>query len=196
MKLLTKRIKAQTRRPITSSRSWRVNRIAYVYTVKVNGVVRIIGKGSENTKRIDHYLRLLRKLARGEPVKQVRVAERKLFDAYMAGAKITTEYVAQEITHKQALKQEELLIADYNILLPGQLWNMHPGGGGFDPSNYTETQLEELRLIGIAANEKRWNRPGAREEHAAKGIGCTARLLQRPGKVCSPPKAHAGTLRA
>jgi hypothetical protein len=161
-------------------------RNAYVYAIKVDGVVRIIGKGTNG--RVHDYMSAMRGIARGTR-KCKGIVQRKLYAAYKDGAKITHEFVERELTHSQAFNREAVLIDDYNERFRGQLWNVVPGGGGFNPSMLTPQALAVLKAIASEASKRRWDALDARAVHSAKVSAALLEFYFDPA-VCEAHAAH------
>lgn len=101
---------------------------AYVYAIKVDGVVRYIGKGRR--KRALEHLRKAKEVLRLRAAGQrprVSTLYRRLSAALEAGARIEHEVMVNGLTDEDALYREFLEI---DALPASQLWNTVPGGVG------------------------------------------------------------------
>src|SRR5262245_53480758 len=99
---------------------------AYVYAIKVDGVVRYIGKGRRY--RLIEHRRIARELNRrraaGEKIKARRV-HNKLAKAIRNGSVIEHDVIAFNLSDDVAYDRERSEIANAPA---GQLWNVKAGG--------------------------------------------------------------------
>jgi hypothetical protein len=119
----------------------------YVYAIKVDGVVRYIGKGSNG--RVHVHMSAVRALVR-KTRKHVRGIHRKLHHAHTGGAKIAHKFVKSGLTECQVYAAEARVIANYRKYRPGQLWNLTDGGSGY-PILTPEQHANECQKIGTIA---------------------------------------------
>lgn len=152
----------------------------YVYAIKVDGIVRYIGKGTNGRMRF-HYTVALPMIANGSKRYRSRFYT-KLYDAWSKGATITAAVVADGLTEKQANKGERAVIADYRARKPGQLWNVQPGGDNgmaelwSDPEWKTKQSAliklslttPRIRARRSAQASRRWSDPRELANYAAK----------------------------
>jgi hypothetical protein len=98
---------------------------AYVYALKVDGVVRYIGKGMDG--RMSWHVAEARSINRrrdaGLPLKPKMKFHLPLAAAIRAGAKVTETKLAKGLTEAEAWRIEASKIAAIEARRPGQLWN-------------------------------------------------------------------------
>jgi len=99
-------------------------RQCYVYEIRVDGVVRYIGKGC-NDRIYSHLIEAKRTASRrGAKVRNLSPHFRKmLVSAVRRGLKITEKIIHSALTDAEAYKIEWQLIWDYHKHHAGQLWN-------------------------------------------------------------------------
>ncbi len=132
---------------------------SYVYAIHVDGVLRYIGKGTDD-RMYSHMKEVRQRLTRKFKLKNVwPFFQRKLTEAVMKGAVIEEIVLADNLTSKQAYKLEhrhlELMFSAGNRK---QLWNAIP------PSIYTpqEYQAYIQKLTENATSKDRLTRVIAR----------------------------------
>jgi hypothetical protein len=140
-------------------------RDAFVYAIKVDGIVRYIGKGTN--RRIKEHIWVVQKILRGQEPDYAKLVHYKLAEAKRSGATITSEIVAKEMTSAEAYEHEKRLVAEDRANAPGQLWNVASGGAGF-PSDLAPELLAEITAKVSKKAKLRWSNPEWR----------TARLAQ------------------
>jgi hypothetical protein len=103
---------------------------AYVYAVRVDGIIRYIGKGRGG--RADSHKLAARRLneqrSRGKVVRASKF-ENKLAAALRRGAFIEAAVLESGLSDSEAFEREVALIAEWRA----SLWNVLPGGVGGDP---------------------------------------------------------------
>jgi hypothetical protein len=132
---------------------------SYVYAIRIDGVLRYIGKGT-NGRMYAHMKEVRQRLTRKFKLKNVSpFFQRKLTEAVVKGAVIEEIVLADNLTSKQAYKLEyghlERMVYAGNR---EQLWNAIP------PSIYTpqEQQAYIQKLTENLTSEDRWTRVIAR----------------------------------
>lgn len=138
-----------------------VLRKAYVYAILVDGVVRYIGKGT-GQRMITHvrFAKQLNKRRSAGHVIKVSKFYNKLAKALLVQSKIEYNVIAKGISHSEAFDIEAIEIAK---AAPEQLWNVLPGGFGFDLDNLLDVEEFYRRLHqGI---EDSWQKPDRRIKH-------------------------------
>ena len=132
---------------------------SYVYAIHVDGVLRYIGKGTDD-RMYAHMKEVSQRLTRKFKLKNVSpFFQRKLTEAVMKGAVIEQIVLADNLTSKQAYKLEYRHLE--RMVYAGnreQLWNAVP------PSIYTpqEYQAYIQKLTENQASKDRWTRLIAR----------------------------------
>ena len=99
-------------------------RRCYVYEIRVNGVIRYIGKGCSD--RIYSHLREARRTASRSEVKIRNLSphfRKMLVSAVRRGANISEKIICFNLTDAEAYAMEWRLIWDYHKRHAGQLWN-------------------------------------------------------------------------
>jgi hypothetical protein len=131
----------------------------YVYEVRVDGIVRYIGKGigARMGRHVQAARRINAKRAAGLRVRAL-LFHNKLAKALRDGSNIEAGFIRCDMTDEEAYALERDLIAGFS---EGQLWNICEGGGKF-------TALD---------GKRRWADPAFRES-------CTARIHE--GQQASP----------
>jgi len=132
---------------------------SYVYAIHVDGVLRYIGKGTDD-RMYAHMKEVSQRLTRKFKLKNVSpFFQRKLTEAVMKGAVIEQIVLADNLTSKQAYKLEyrhlERLVYAGNR---EQLWNAIP------PSIYTPQEYQDYiqKLTDNLTSKDRWTRVIAR----------------------------------
>ena len=99
-------------------------RQCYVYEIRVDGVVRYIGKGC-NDRIYSHLIEAKRTASRpGVKIRNLSPHFRKmLVSAVRRGLKITEKIIRCNLTDAEAYKMEWQMIWDYHKRHAGQLWN-------------------------------------------------------------------------
>jgi len=134
----------------------------YVYAIKVDRVVRYIGKGSNG--RVHAHMSAVRALVR-KTRKHVRGFHRKLHHAHTGGSEITHKFVKRGLTECQAYAAEARIIANYRKSQPGQLWNVTDGGSGYPI--LTPEQHAEVSARKSASLKKYYSDPAVCAAHRA-----------------------------
>ena len=150
---------------------------SYVYAIHVDGVLRYIGKGTDD-RMYAHMKEVSQRLTRKFKLKNVSpFFQRKLTEAVMKGAVIEQIVLADDLTSKQAYKLEHRHLE--RLVYAGnreQLWNAVP------PSIYTpqEYQAYIQKLTENQASKDRWTRLIARMQLIRLGRHETSeKTLQR-----------------
>lgn len=135
---------------------------AYVYCVKVDGIVRYIGKGRNGRLR-DHE-RVARsmnaKREKGRRVRGLRFHQR-LAKAIRQGATVQAEVICEGLTDDEAYALEAEIIKSYP---PGHLWNfMNEARGPWPEEVRRRWQEPAYRQKQSEATTARWENPEARE---------------------------------
>lgn len=132
---------------------------SYVYAIHVDGVLRYIGKGTDD-RMYAHMKEVSQRLTRKFKLKNVSpFFQRKLTETVMKGAVIEQIVLADNLTSKQAYKLEyrhlERLVYAGNR---EQLWNAIP------PSIYTPQEYQDYiqKLTDNLTSKDRWTRVIAR----------------------------------
>ena len=99
-------------------------RQCYVYEIRVDGVVRYIGKGC-NDRIYSHLIEAKRTASRpGVKIRNLSPHFRKmLVSAVRRGLKITEKIISSKLADAEAYKMEWQMIWDYHKRHAGQLWN-------------------------------------------------------------------------
>ena len=99
-------------------------RQCYVYEIRVDGVVRYIGKGC-NDRIYSHLIEAKRTASRpGVKIRNLSPHFRKmLVSAVRRGLNITETIISSKLTDAEAYKMEWQMIWDYHKRHAGQLWN-------------------------------------------------------------------------
>lgn len=103
-----------------------MNKRFYVYAIRVNRVVRYIGKGTNG--RVHEHMMWVRLIEAG--TKPRATFHKRLHAVWKQGAKITHSILLKQLSERDALKHERRIIAEYRADHPRQLWNVQPGGEG------------------------------------------------------------------
>ena len=150
---------------------------SYVYAIHVDGVLRYIGKGTDD-RMYAHMKEVSQRLTRKFKLKNVSpFFQRKLTETVMKGAVIEQIVLADNLTSKQAYKLEHRHLE--RLVYAGnreQLWN------GIPPSIYTpqEYQADIQKLTKNATSKDRWTRLIARMQLIRLGRHETSeKTLQR-----------------
>ena len=99
-------------------------RRCYVYEIRVDGVIRYIGKGCND--RINSHLIEARRTASRSEVKIRNLSphfRKMLVSAVRRGAIITEKIISSKLTDAEAYAMEWQMIWDYHKRHAGQLWN-------------------------------------------------------------------------
>ena len=99
-------------------------RQCYVYEIRVDGVVRYIGKGCND--RIYSHLIEAKRTASRPGVKNCNLSphfRKMLVSAVRRGLNITEKIISSKLTDAEAYKMEWQMIWDYHKRHAGQLWN-------------------------------------------------------------------------
>jgi len=123
---------------------------AYVYAILVDGVIRYIGKGTNDRirKHFTEARSIIRRRGNGEIIKTSKFYN-SLASAIVKGNVITSRILHSSITDNKAFELEKLEIA---AVTKGQLWNLLSGGEGGDPK----------------VSKEIWDRPGMRYNSSIK----------------------------
>lgn len=144
---------------------------SYVYAIRVDGVVRYIGKGIG--RRVHRHLNIVRSVARrraaGEIVRTSHFYNR-LTKAWLGGAEIDEVIIVDEVTNEEACKIEIKEIAKRK----SQLWNTYPGGDGGTVKGFRTLTAEQKHRI-AESNRKTWADPKLKAQH---GERCKIVLLR------------------
>jgi hypothetical protein len=99
-------------------------RQCYVYEIRVDGVVRYIGKGC-NDRIYSHLIEAKRTASKpGVKIRNLSPHFRKmLVSAVRRGANITEKIISSKLTDAEAYAMEWQMIWDYHKRHAGQLWN-------------------------------------------------------------------------
>ena len=99
-------------------------RQCYVYEIRVDGVVRYVGKGC-NDRIYSHLIEAKRTASRpGVKIRNLSPHFRKmLVSAVRRGLTITEKIIRSNLTDAEAYKMEWQMIWDYHKQHAGQLWN-------------------------------------------------------------------------
>ena len=114
----TKRSGRVRKRPGSSTGS------AYVYALRVDGVVRYVGKG-RNGRMYTHRIEAKRSAARcaSHTSGLGPRMHRKLVEAVRAGSQVAESVIASGLTDKGAYRLESRIIGEFHKHRAGQLWN-------------------------------------------------------------------------
>ena len=100
----------------------------YVYQIKVDGVVRYVGKG-KGLRMYSHMKEVRDRLNRDFKLDRVwPLFQRNLTEAVMKGAEVTEEVLTEGLTDKASYELEHKILKEF--VLDGkreQLWNIIPG---------------------------------------------------------------------
>ena len=115
---------ATTRSARVCKRSRSGTRLAYVYAVLVDGVVRYVGKG-RNGRMYSHLIEAKRSAARCAPNTSGLYPRmhRKLVEAVKAGSQVAESVIVSGLTDKAAYRLESRIIGEFHKHRAGQLWN-------------------------------------------------------------------------
>jgi hypothetical protein len=117
-----------------------VARVHYVYTIRVSGVVRYIGKG-KGLRLCCHMKEVRRRLNRDFKLRSIGSRlQRHLTEAVISGAEVIEQVIVDNLTEKEAYKLEYEHMRE--CVLAGkrdQLWNVVP------PSIRTPAELQEFK---------------------------------------------------
>ena len=99
-------------------------RQSYVYEIRIDGVVRYIGKG-RNGRIYSHLIDAKRTASRSDlKISNLSPHFRKmLVSAVRRGLNITEKIISSKLTDAEAYKMEWQMIWDYHKRHAGQLWN-------------------------------------------------------------------------
>jgi hypothetical protein len=101
-------------------------RYFYVYTIHVNGILRYIGKGS-NQRMHYHVIeaeRINRRRARGAKTDRTcTMFYRNLAEALRNAERVVTQVLYSDLDNDEAYAVEKSLIEDLHLRKRGQLWN-------------------------------------------------------------------------
>jgi hypothetical protein len=140
---------------------------SYVYFIRVNGVVRYVGKGIED-RMFAHMKEVRQRLTREYKLRNVGpLFQRKLTEAVVNGAVIEEVIVADDLTSKEAYELEYRYLEQ--MVHEGkrrQLWNVIPG------SIYTPQEYNDYvqRLNKTLSSRSRLGRLLARSQLVRLGI--------------------------
>lgn len=127
----------------------------YVYSIRVDGIVRYIGKG-KGLRLYSHMKEVRRRLNRAFKLQSVGPRfQKKLTAAVLSGAKVVEQVLVDNLTEKAAYKLEYEKLQEY--VLAGkrdQLWNVIPGS----IQTPREQQAFIERLRGNLRSRDRWIR--------------------------------------
>lgn len=101
---------------------------AYVYAIKVDGIIRYIGKG-RRYRVLEHFRyarEINRRRAAGQKVQAIYF-HNKLAKAFRENGSLTYEIIASGLTDDAAYERERVEILAFP---KGQLWNLREGGMG------------------------------------------------------------------
>lgn len=135
-----------------------------MYAVTVDGVVRYIGKGRRYRVR-EHYRiarLLIAKRSVGKKIKANRFYN-LLAQAINSGRHVDEVIVAEGLSDQDAFSLERDTIAQYST---DQLWNVAPGGEGYDSERAKAAWTEERRQKQRDVAKRRWDDPKERERHS------------------------------
>jgi hypothetical protein len=113
-----KKLKPNAKRQVAKLRQ------CYVYEIRVDGMVRYIGKGC-NDRIYSHLIEAKRTASRpGVKIRNLSPHFRKmLVSAVRRGSNITEKIISSKLTDDEAYKMEWQMIWDYHKRHAGQLWN-------------------------------------------------------------------------
>lgn len=97
---------------------------AYIYEIRVDGIVRYIGKG--NGRRMYNHLAEAKRTAQrcGARTSHLHpLRHRKLVEAVTSGAAIAERIIISGLSDRRALEVERMIIALFHRDRTGQLWN-------------------------------------------------------------------------
>ena len=148
----------------------------YVYQIHVDGVLRYIGKGTDD-RMYAHMKEVRQRLTRKFKLRNVYpIFQRKLTEAVMHGAKVEEITIADNLTPKQAYELEyrhlKKMVYDGKR---GQLWNV------ISPSIYTPQEYEAFvqKLLNNSRSKNRLARTLARMQLARLASHKNARTPKR-----------------
>ena len=127
----------------------------YVYQIKVDGIVRYVGKG-KGLRMYSHMKEVRERLNRDFKLDRVwPLLQRNLTEAVMKGAEVTEEVLTEGLTEKASYELEHKLFKEF--VFDGkreQLWNVIPS------SIYTPEELNAyiLKLKGNLNHRDKWIR--------------------------------------
>lgn len=136
---------------------------AYIYAVRVDGIVRYVGKGTGTsfTRHIKIVRSMARRRAAGETVLAESVFYEKLCKAYLNGSVIDHEVLLDGMTNEDAFKK----VTDFWSSYPaGQLWN--------SPKAWDRPEFRQKQMA-------RWSDPEIKQYHRDR----VAAVQQRPENV-------------
>lgn len=105
-----------------------MNKTAYIYRIKIDGIIRYIGKG--RGKRYLRHEQIARSLNAGQRIKATPF-QKKLAKALCEDRPISSEIYLSDLTDEEAFQQEEYEIESRRA----DLWNVLDGGEGMSSVN-------------------------------------------------------------
>lgn len=170
---------------------------SYVYAILVDGIVRYIGKGISLSRMLGHVKeaeRINRKRDEGKIIKTTKFYN-KLAKALLDKAVIGNEIIAKGLSNAKAFEREAEEIAKCP---KDQLWNIAPGGVGFNIDELLDAEAYFVRLREgmIECNKKpetklnrskgakrRWESEENRKQHREDALPAwTAELRKEHGE--------------